>query len=73
MDTLNINNREFNLSSPTGSEYQKQYIESFGDEFKDKIAIRVNVNSNSVDGYFLEMDSNLASTFNVEFMTKMGN
>jgi autotransporter strand-loop-strand O-heptosyltransferase len=67
MDTLNINNREFNLSSPTGSEYQKQYIESFGDEFKEKVAIRVTVNSNSVDGYFLEMDSNSSSTFKVEF------
>ena len=56
MAILNINNREFDLSSPTGSEYRKQYIESFGDEFEVENSLSVSVNSHSVDGYFIELN-----------------
>mgnify|MGYP003347806715 FL=1 len=35
-DTLNvieINGKNYNMSSPTSDEYKKLYIESFGDEY----------------------------------------
>ena len=35
MDTLNvinINGKDYNMSSTTSEEYKKQYVESFGDE-----------------------------------------
>jgi hypothetical protein len=36
MDTLNvinINGKDYNMSSPTSDEFKKLYIESFGDEY----------------------------------------
>jgi hypothetical protein len=33
MKKININNKDYNMSSPTNEEYKKQYIESFGDVY----------------------------------------
>jgi hypothetical protein len=72
MAILNINNREFDLSSPTGSEYRKQYIESFGDEFEVENSLSVSVNSHSVDGYFIELNSSITNSFGVEIFDDKG-
>ena len=36
MDTLNvinINGKDYNMSSPTNEDYKRQYIKSFGDDY----------------------------------------
>ena len=33
MKKININGKDYNMSSPTSDEYKKQYIESFGDVY----------------------------------------
>ena len=56
------------MSSPTSEEYKKRYIESFGDEYvpKEKISLNVTLDSHSVDGYFIELKSNITNPFKVE-------
>ena len=71
MDTLNminINGENYNMSSPTSDEYKKLMIESFGDEYLEKKEVKLNVtlNSHSVDGYFIEIDTNINNPFKVE-------
>jgi hypothetical protein len=71
MDTLNtikINGNDYNMSSPTSHEYKKLMIQSFGDEYVDKEEFKLNVtlNSNSVDGYFIELNTNITNPFKVE-------
>jgi autotransporter strand-loop-strand O-heptosyltransferase len=71
MDTLNvinINGENYNMSSPTSDEYKKLYIESFGDKYFDREEVKLNVtlNSHSVDGYFIELDTNINNQFRVE-------
>jgi hypothetical protein len=60
-NVININGKEYNLSSPTGEEYKKMHIEAFGDEYKPPLTI--GVNSNNVDGYFLELKTNSVENF----------
>ena len=71
MDTLNvieINGKNYNMSSPTSEEYKKLYVESFGDEYieREKISLNVTLDSNSVDGYFIQLKSNITNPFKVE-------
>ena len=71
MDTLNvinINGKDYNMSSPTSDEFKKLYIESFGDEYikEEKNLPNFNVNSHSVDGYFFELSSNITNPFKVQ-------
>jgi hypothetical protein len=63
MKKIEINGKNYNMSSPTSDEYKKLYIESFGDE---KIALNVTLDSHSVDGYFFELKSNITNPFKVE-------
>jgi autotransporter strand-loop-strand O-heptosyltransferase len=65
---IQINNKDYNMSSPTSDEYKKLYIESFGDNHinDEKIPLTFNVNSHSVDGYFFELQSNFTTPFKVE-------
>jgi len=65
---IQINNKDYNMSSPTSDEYKKLYIESFGDKYvtDEKIPLTFNVNSHSVDGYFFELQSNITTPFKVE-------
>ena len=71
MDTsnvINLNGNDYNMSSPTSVEYKKLMIESFGDEYVDNEEIKLNVtlNSHSVDGYFIELNTNISNQFKVE-------
>ena len=68
MKTIKINDKDYNMSSPTSEEYKKLYIESFGDEYieKEKVTLNVTIDSNSVDGYFIELKSNITNPFRVE-------
>ena len=75
MDTLNvieINGKNYNMSSPTSDEYKKLYVESFGDEYIDdeKISPTFNVTSHSVDGYFFELSSNIQTHLRFKFLMK---
>ena len=78
MDTLNIieiNGKNYNMSSPTSDEYKKLYIKSFGDEYLEKENVKLNVtlNSHSVDGYFIELNSNIDNPFKVEIFDEKEN
>jgi autotransporter strand-loop-strand O-heptosyltransferase len=65
---IQINNKDYNMSSPTSEDYKRQYIKSFGDELINdkKISPTFNINSHSVDGYFFELQSNITNPFKVE-------
>jgi len=68
MNFITINNIEYDMSSPTSLEYAKRYVESFGDEILNPAVpnIEVNLNSNNVDGYFIELKTNIQNSFDVE-------
>jgi autotransporter strand-loop-strand O-heptosyltransferase len=68
MNKININGENYDMSSPTSDEYKKLMIESFGDKYidKKKITLNVTLNSHSVDGYFIELNTNLNNPFKVE-------
>ncbi len=78
MDTLNvieINGKNYDMSSPNSDDYKKQYIKSFGDEYtpKEKVVLNVTLNSHSVDGYFIELNSNITNPFKVEVFDEKEN
>ena len=78
MDTSNpikLNGEEYNMSSPTSDEYKKLMIKSFGDEYTDKEEIKLNVtlNSHSVDGYFIELNTSITNPFKVEIYDEKEN
>ena len=78
MDTsniININGKEYDMSAPSSVEYAKKYIESFGDEYKNQTTsnIDVTLNSNNVDGYYIELNTNLKNTFDVEIFDENDN
>jgi len=78
MDTLNvieINGKNYNMSSPTNEEYKKLYIESFGDEYveKEKVTLNVTLDSHSVDGYYIQLKSNITNPFRVEVFDEKEN
>ena len=68
MKEIVINNKSYDMSSPTSHEYAKKYVESFGDDYIDPSLpnIEVNLNSSSVDGYFIELKTNIQNSFDVE-------
>ena len=68
MNFITINNIEYDMSSPTSLEYAKRYVESFGDEILNPAIpnIEVSLNSNNVDGYFIELKTNIQNSFDVE-------
>lgn len=73
--TIKINDKEFNMSSPTSDEYKKLMIQSFGDEYlvKENTTFDVTVNSHSVDGYYIELNTNIDNSFNVEIYDEKEN
>jgi autotransporter strand-loop-strand O-heptosyltransferase len=56
------------MSSPNSNEYKKLMIKSFGDEYiiKEDIKLNVTLNSHSVDGYFIELTTDITNPFKVE-------
>ncbi len=54
------------MSSPTTDEFKKKYIESLGDSFSEIPKVNLKVVDNSVDGYFLEVTTDVGSPFQVE-------
>jgi autotransporter strand-loop-strand O-heptosyltransferase len=75
LKTIKINNKEYNMSSPTNEDYKRQYIKSFGDDYIDdeKISPTFNVTSHSVDGYFFELSSNITNPFKVQIFDEKEN
>ena len=76
MDTLNvinINGNDYNMSSPTSEDYKRQHVESFGDKYSEKVSLNVTLNSHSVDGYFIELNSNITNPFKVEVFDEKEN
>ena len=68
MNKININGKNYDMSSPTSDKYKKLMIESFGDEYieKEKVTLNVSLDSHSVDGYFIELKTNITNPFKVE-------
>ena len=64
MNTLKINDIEYNMSSPSGLEFKKQYITSFGDEPLPTVTI----NWNHVNGFYLEIKSDSEDLFTIEII-----
>ena len=60
MNIIKINDSEFDTTSPTNNEFTKQYIKSFGDE------IKVSVEWTHVNGFYLNLKSNINDEFDVE-------
>ena len=60
MNIIKINDSEFDTTSPTNNEFTKQYIKSFGDE------INVSVEWTHVNGFYLNLKSNINDEFDVE-------
>ena len=63
---IQINNKNYDMSSPTSDEYKKLMIESFGDKYIEKVTLNVSLDSHSVDGYFIELKTNITNPFKVE-------
>jgi len=68
LNVININGENYNMSSPNSNEYKKLMIKSFGDEYiiKEDIKLNVTLNSHSVDGYFIELITDITNPFKVE-------
>ena len=69
MDTLNVielNGKLYDMSSPDSEEYVKRHVESFGDVYIEKPKLNINFNTHSIDGFFIEVNSNINSDFNLE-------
>ena len=64
MNTLKINDIEYDMSSPSGLEFKKKYITSFGDTFGPS----VDVSWNHVNGFYLEIKSDSEDLFTVEII-----
>ena len=75
MNKININGKNYNMSSPTSDEYKKLMIESFGDKYIDKkeVTLNLTLNSHSIDGYFIELNANITTPFRVEIFDDKGN
>ena len=68
MNKLKINDKEYDMSSPSGLEFKNKYITSFG----DKILPTVIVNWNHVNGFFLELKTDSKDSFVVEIIYMNG-
>jgi autotransporter strand-loop-strand O-heptosyltransferase len=68
LNVININGENYTMSSPNSNEYKKLMIKSFGDEYiiKEDIKLNVTLNSHSVDGYFIELITDITNPFKVE-------
>jgi autotransporter strand-loop-strand O-heptosyltransferase len=64
MNTLIINNIEYDMSSPSGLEFKNKYITSFG----DKTPPLVNVIWHHVNGFYLELKTDCEDSFVVEII-----
>jgi autotransporter strand-loop-strand O-heptosyltransferase len=73
MKTIKINNKDYNMSSPTSDEYKKLYIESFGDKIVDTPQINVEIIDYSIDGYFFEIKTNSDQILTVNFFDEQDN
>ena len=68
LNVININGENYNMSSPNSNEYKKLMIQSFGDKYfeKENTTFNVTLNSHSVDGYYIELNTNIDNPFKVE-------
>jgi autotransporter strand-loop-strand O-heptosyltransferase len=66
MNTLKINEIEYNMSSPSGLEFRNKYITSFGDEPLP----RVTINWNHIEGFYLSLNSDSDKEFLVKIFDK---
>ena len=72
-NVININGRDYDMSSPTSEKYKRMYIESFGDSIPDNQPVNIEVTDHSVDGYYLEIKSEPNIPLNVQFFDSEGN
>lgn len=75
MDTLNvinINGKDYDMSSPSSEEYKERMIKSFGDSVPQKKSTTLEIIDYSLDGYYLEIRSDSDSPFKTEFFDEKG-
>ena len=68
MKKIEINNKNYDVSSPTTEGFRRKYIESFGDSLCDISSIAFEAIESSVDGYYLEIKSKVIGDFRVEIL-----
>jgi autotransporter strand-loop-strand O-heptosyltransferase len=66
MNTLKINEIEYDMSSPSGLEFKNKYITSFGDEPLPKVTI----NWNHIEGFYLSLNSDSDKEFIVKIFDR---
>ena len=72
-NVININGRNYDMSSPNSEKYKRMHIESFGDSVPDNHPVSIEVTDHSVDGYYLEIKSDPNIPLNAHFFDSEGN
>ena len=69
LKTIKINNKEYNMSSPTNDGYKKLMIESFGDVVNsENVKESLEVIIYNVDGFYIELKSNTDKKYKVDIL-----
>jgi autotransporter strand-loop-strand O-heptosyltransferase len=69
LKTIKINNKEYNMSSPTNDGYKKLMIESFGDVVNsENMEESLEVIIYNVDGFYIELKSNTDKKYKVDIL-----
>jgi autotransporter strand-loop-strand O-heptosyltransferase len=69
LKTIKINNKEYNMSSPTSDGYKKLMIESFGDVVNsENVKESLEVIIYNVDGFYIELKSNTDKKYKVDIL-----
>ena len=69
LKTIKINNKEYNMSSPTSDGYKKLMIESFGDVVNsENVKELLDVIIHNVDGFYIEIKSNTNKKYKVDIL-----
>jgi autotransporter strand-loop-strand O-heptosyltransferase len=65
---IQINNKDYDMSSPNSEEFKERYIESFGDKKNQNKSKTIEIITNNVDGFYVELKSNSTELFKVEVL-----
>ena len=65
---IQINNKDYDMSSPNSEEFKERYIESFGDKKNQNKSETIEIITNNVDGFYVELKSNSTELFKVEVL-----
>jgi hypothetical protein len=60
---IQINGKDYDMSSPNSEEFKERYIESFGDKKNQNKSKTIEIITNNVDGFYVELKSNSTELF----------